>query len=114
MGSFEYQPQPLATQPGDGDVRLIAFSGDQQWIVGTLLEPHHDLLVRDLHAGRSVDEVAEQMPRLGDLVLSHSAAISSGLWARFWNLTTTSSSAISTPAEASMKSRNRCRDLAIS
>ena len=43
-------------------------------------------------------------------VLSHSAAISNGLWARFWNLTAISSSVISTPAEASMKSRNSRRD----
>ena len=45
-------------------------------------------------------------------VLSNSTATSNGLCARFWNFTTTSPSPIVTPAEASMKSRNRCRDFA--
>ena len=68
MRSSEDHLEPLATQPRDGDVCLVIPGGDQQRIVGALLEPHHDLLVRDLDLRRGVDEVAEQMPRLGDLV----------------------------------------------
>jgi len=45
-------------------------------------------------------------------VSSNPEAISSGLWARFWNRTTISRSVIVTFAEASMKSRNKWRDLA--
>src|SRR5208337_5175443 len=74
MRSSEDELQPLAAQPGDGDVRLVIPGGDQQRIVGTLLEPHYDLFVRDLHTGRGVDEVAEQMPRLSDLVAVAEAA----------------------------------------
>ena len=46
------------------------------------------------------------------LVWSNPAAISNGLWARFWNAPRPPSSVIVIPAVASMKSRNRWRDLA--
>jgi hypothetical protein len=52
MRSPEDQPQPVPAQPGDGDVRLVALGRDQQRIMGSLVDPHHDLLVRDLHTGR--------------------------------------------------------------
>ena len=46
MRLSEDQPQPLATQPGDDDIRLVEPGGDQQRVVGPLLEPHHDLAPR--------------------------------------------------------------------
>ena len=68
MRLSEDQPQPLATQPGDHDIRLVEPGGDQQRIVRPLLELHHDFTLGDRDVRRGVDEVAEQMPRLRRLV----------------------------------------------
>ena len=47
-------------------------------------------------------------------VVSNPAAISNGLCARFWNLTSTSRSVIMISAVASIRSMKRCRDLTAS
>ena len=44
--------------------------------MSTLLVPHHDLRLPDRHVRRGVDEVTEQMPRLGCLVAVADAAAS--------------------------------------
>src|SRR5437764_15056063 len=64
----EDKPQPLAPQPGDGDGCLVEPGGYQQRVVSALLELHHDLRLGDRDLGRGIDEVAEQVAGLGDLV----------------------------------------------
>src|SRR5262245_54120090 len=70
----EYQSQPLAPQPGDYSLRLIETGRDEQGIMGTLLIPHHDLRLGQRHSCRGIDEVLEQMPRLGTFVAPTDAA----------------------------------------
>src|SRR5271157_5639154 len=61
----EYEPQPLAPQPGDDRPCRIETGRDEQGLVGTLLIPHHDVRLGHLHLGGGIHEVLEQMPRLG-------------------------------------------------
>ena len=68
MGLSEDEPQSFVPQPGNFDIRLVELDGNQQWVVRSLLEPHHDLALTDRHAGRGVDEVAEQVAGLRRLV----------------------------------------------
>ena len=68
MSLPEEQLQTLAAEPRDHGLGLIEPCGDQQWVVGTLLELHDDLPLGDHQTRRGIDEVAEQMARLGDLV----------------------------------------------
>ena len=42
----EDQPQPFVSQPRNHTLRLIEPGGDQQWVVGALLEPHDDFTTR--------------------------------------------------------------------
>ena len=62
------QPEPLAAQPWQDLIRLIETGRQQQRVVGTLLEPHDDFALRDRDFRRGVDEIAEEMPGLRDLV----------------------------------------------
>ena len=64
----EDQPQPLAAQPWHHFIRLIEPGRQQQRVVGTLLEPHDDFALGDRDFRRGVDEIAEEMPGLRDLV----------------------------------------------
>src|SRR3954470_19066947 len=64
----EDELQSLVTQPGNPDIRLVELDGNQQWVVGSLLELHHDFTLTDRHARRGVNEVAEQVAQLGRLV----------------------------------------------
>src|SRR5208282_279249 len=64
----EDQPQLLATQPGHDDVRFVETSRSQQRIVRASLESHLDSPLVDRDRRGSVDEVAEQMAGLRDLV----------------------------------------------
>ena len=70
----EDDPQLLASQPGDLDVRLVEPGGDQQGVVGTPLKLHHDLVLVNRNSRRGVDEVAEQVaglawiPKEGELL----------------------------------------------
>ena len=64
----EDELQSLVTQPGNPHIRLVELDGNQQWVVRSLLELHHDFIITDRHARRSVDEVAEQVPRFRRLV----------------------------------------------
>src|SRR5208282_5761945 len=70
----EYEPQPLAPQPGDDRLCRIETGRDEQGVMGTLLIPHHDVRLGHLHLGRGIHEVLEQMPRLGLFVAPADAA----------------------------------------
>lgn len=56
------------SKPWHGYIYFIKAGGDKQGIVGALLEPHIDPLLRDPHRGRGVDEVPEEVTALGGLV----------------------------------------------
>src|SRR5436190_11310103 len=64
MRLSEDQSQPLATKPGDDEIRLVEPSGNQQRIVRPLLKLHHHLSLRDRDLCRGVDQVQKQMPGL--------------------------------------------------
>ena len=68
MALSQDQAQAFVPQPRHPCVRLIEPRGDQQRVVGALLEPYHDFALRDRDFCRGVDEVAEQMAGLGGLV----------------------------------------------
>src|SRR5208282_1568820 len=68
MRLTEDQPEPLAAQPWHHFIRLIEPGRQQQWVVGTLLEPRGDSFLGDRDFRRGVDEIAEEMPRLRNLV----------------------------------------------
>src|SRR5262245_7295815 len=72
--SAEDQVQVLAAQPRDRQVCFGEVGGQQQGVMGPLLEANLDVVLADGHDGGRVDEVAEQVPRLGRLVAVADAA----------------------------------------
>src|ERR1700722_12431434 len=68
MTSSEDQPQSLAPQPGDGHIGLVEPGGDQQRIMSPALVPDHHFTLADRDPRRGINEVTEQVSRLGHLV----------------------------------------------
>jgi len=60
--------QASIPEPWDPDVRIGQAGGDQQGVVGALLKPYLDVIVRQGHLGRGIHEIAEQVARRGCLV----------------------------------------------
>ena len=67
-GLPENQLQPLPSQPRHQQIGLREAGGHQQWVVGAFLEPHCDVPFGDHHVRGRIDEVAEDVLRLGGRV----------------------------------------------
>ena len=70
----EHELEPLAAEPRHGRVGLVESGGQQQRIMGALLETHYDFTFRHRHLSGRVHEVAKQVPRLGGFISMPDAA----------------------------------------
>ena len=62
MESFpKKQPESFVAEPGHTHIRLVEAGGQQQRIMGALLEMDFNGFGRDCDRGRGLDKVAEDM-----------------------------------------------------
>ena len=67
-GSSEDQAESFLAEPGNDDRGFVEAGRKKQWIVGSLLKPDLEFLLRDRDLGRGIDEVAKQVTRFCGLV----------------------------------------------
>jgi len=67
------EPQGSAVPPRDFDGFIEQPGGENNGKMGTAMESHRDFVLGDGDFGRHVDEIAENLARLGIVVAAHAA-----------------------------------------